>query len=119
MLINEGLILEICKKLESKFNLKNLKVGLLGMAFKADIDDIRSSLSYKLKKLLKFKAKKVITSDPYVKSDKDLISLSSLLKEAQIIILCVPHKDYKNLKTDKPILDIWSHSSLKNIKKIF
>ena len=32
-------------------NLKNKSVGLLGMAFKANNDDIRASLSFKLKKL--------------------------------------------------------------------
>ena len=35
---------------------RTMTVGILGMAFKAESDDIRSSLSYKLKRLLRFKA---------------------------------------------------------------
>ena len=118
MLINEGLILEISKKLQSKFNLNKSKIGLLGMAFKADVDDTRSSLSYKLKKFLQFYAKSVITTDPYVKNDSNLLPLSYVLKNSDIIVICVPHKKYKNLKTEKPILDIWNHTSLKNKKRI-
>ena len=33
-----------------------MTVGILGMAFKAESDDTRSSLSYKLKRLLRFRA---------------------------------------------------------------
>ena len=36
------------------------------MAFKADIDDARDSLSYKLKSLLELEARTVLCSDPYV-----------------------------------------------------
>ena len=43
-----------------------MTVGILGMAFKAESDDIRSSLSYKLKRLLRFKAARVLCTDPYV-----------------------------------------------------
>ncbi len=46
-----------------------MTVGLLGMAFKAESDDARYSLSYKLKKILAIRAKAVLTTDPYVKSD--------------------------------------------------
>ena len=49
MLVNEGLVLYLIDKLEKKYNLKTKKVGLLGMAFKAESDDTRSSLSYKMK----------------------------------------------------------------------
>ena len=40
-----------------KNKLKNKKIGILGMAFKSDIDDIRDSLSVNLFKLLKKKSK--------------------------------------------------------------
>ena len=35
---------------------RDMTVGILGMAFKGESDDIRSSLSYKLKRILRFKA---------------------------------------------------------------
>ena len=57
-------------RLEKKYRLENLTVGILGMAFKGESDDIRSSLSYKLKRILEFRAGRVITTDPYVTVDE-------------------------------------------------
>tara|TARA_B100000989_G_scaffold191598_1_gene144311 strand:- start:12544 stop:13716 length:1173 start_codon:yes stop_codon:yes gene_type:complete len=109
MLINEGLVLYIANKIGKKFNLKNKVIGLLGMSFKAECDDIRSSLSYKLKNKLNPICKNVICSDPYVKNDSSLQSLKSVLKKSDIIIKCIPHKIYKNLNIKKKyFLDIWS-----------
>lgn len=52
MLINEGLPLYMVDRIARAYDLSNMTVGLMGMAFKADSDDPRSSLSYKLKKVL-------------------------------------------------------------------
>ncbi len=110
MLVNEGLVLYITDKLEKKYKLKTKKIGLLGMAFKAESDDTRSSLSYKMKKFLSTKAKKIYCTDPYVKSDKNLSTLSETIRESDILILCVPHKIYKKIKLkNKIIIDIWGH----------
>ena len=110
MLVNEGLVLYLIDKLEKKYNLKNKNVGLLGMAFKAESDDTRSSLSYKMKKFLSTKVKKIICTDPFVKTDKNLSSLENTIKESDILILCVPHKKYRKLNIkNKEIIDIWGH----------
>src|SRR5438067_746746 len=66
MLINEGLPNFIVDQLR-KNDLSSKRVAILGMAFKADSDDIRDSLSFKLKKLLEVHAKQVFCTDPYVK----------------------------------------------------
>ena len=54
-------------------------VGLLGMAFKADIDDTRASLSYKLKKSLLICCREVLTADPFVTTDPELIPTAELV----------------------------------------
>jgi UDP-N-acetyl-D-mannosaminuronic acid dehydrogenase len=108
MMVNEGLPLYIVKTIEEKYDLRNLRVGILGAAFKAESDDIRSSLSYKLKKILEFKTKGVVMSDPYVTVDANLVSLDQALVESDVLIIGAPHKIYKDLVTTKPIIDIWN-----------
>ena len=73
--INEGLPLYVVARLEQRYDLSTMCVGVLGMSFKAESDDIRSSLSYKLKRILKFKSRRVLTHDPYVTTDPDLVDL--------------------------------------------
>ena len=106
MMINEGLPLYVVERIGQKYDLANTKVGLLGMAFKGESDDNRSSLAYKLKRILKFKAAGVLTSDPYVKNDPALVSEEQVLKESDLLIISAPHMRYKDLVTDKPIVDI-------------
>ena len=108
--INHNFPKFIYKKILRKFknNLKNKKIGILGMAFKSDIDDIRDSLSINLLKFLKSKKLKVLISDEYVKM-KNLISKKDLIKKSDIIILGSPHSKYKNLKIPKKkyLIDTW------------
>ena len=107
MNVNEGLPNYIINDLKKKNNLINKNIGILGMSFKANIDDIRGSLSYKIKKSLIFEGASVFCSDPYVK-DKGFIGIEELIKKCSIIIIGAPHKVYKKLKIkNKVIVDIW------------
>ncbi|CAN5210853.1 nucleotide sugar dehydrogenase [soil metagenome] len=110
MLVNEGLPLYIATRLEKRFDLANLTVGIVGMSFKAESDDIRSSLSYKLRRVLKFKAKAVIATDPYVSEETDdtLLPLDALLEKADILVIATPHPEYRSIRTDKPVADVWN-----------
>lgn len=111
MLVNEGLPLYVVRRLEAKYpNLANMKIGILGMAFKGESDDIRSSLSYKLKKILEFKSKQVLCADPYVanSTDANLLSEIEVITQSDLIVIATPHKRYKDLSTLKPVIDIWN-----------
>jgi UDP-N-acetyl-D-mannosaminuronic acid dehydrogenase len=107
MLINEGLPLYVVSKLEERCDLANATVGILGMAFKGESDDTRSSLSYKLKHILRFKAQEVLCHDPYVSTDPDLQPIETLLDRCGVLIVAAPHEAYRNLRTTVPIVDIW------------
>jgi len=108
MMVNEGLPNYLVSRLERRFDLGELTVGLLGMSFKAGSDDIRDSLSYKLKRSLKIKAQRVLCTDPYVTVDTDLVPIETVLEESDLLIVCAPHKQYREVHTNVPIIDIWN-----------
>lgn len=107
MMINEGLPLYVVSRIERRFELSEMTVGILGMAFKAESDDARSSLSYKLKRILRFKARSVLTTDPFVRDDPSLMPLDEVLDRADLLIVGAAHRAYQNLDTDIPVIDVW------------
>ena len=108
MLVNEGLPLYLVARLEAQHDLSSMTVGILGMAFKAGSDDTRSSLSYKLKRILEFKAKRVLCTDPLVTTDAALVPLEQVLSECDLLVLATPHAAYAGLQTDLPVADVWN-----------
>jgi UDP-N-acetyl-D-mannosaminuronic acid dehydrogenase len=108
MMVNEGLPNFIVENLRKKYDLTGKKVGILGMAFKADIDDIRDSLSYKLGKILRFHGADVLYSDEYA-TDPTFVSKEKLISTSDIIIIGVPHSQYRGLPVPagKEVFDLW------------
>ena len=105
MLVNEGLPNFLVSQLEAKIgSLKGKKIGIMGLAFKADNDDIRESLSFKVKKLLEMKMADVLVTDEFVPGT---MPLRKFIKEAEGVILGVPHSAYRKLKIKKPFVDCW------------
>lgn len=108
MAINEGLPNFIVEQLARRRKLAGLKVGILGMAFKADIDDIRDSLSYKLGKVLRFQGVEVSYSDEFA-TDATFMSKEDLVASNDVVIIGVPHSAYKTLKIPAgvEVVDVW------------
>ena len=106
MLVNEGLATFAVEKAikAADGTLWGKKAGLLGMAFKADNDDIRESLSFRIKKGLEFHGAEVLCHDPYLENSAALDDISN---SADVIVLGTPHSAYKTLKLKQPVIDVW------------
>jgi UDP-N-acetyl-D-mannosaminuronic acid dehydrogenase len=105
MMINEGLPYLVVQDVKRNYPLTSMTVGVLGMAFKPESDDPRSSLSYKLRKVLLLECKQVLCTDPYV-TDPDLLPLPEVLDRADLLIVATPHACYRNLNCRQPIIDV-------------
>jgi UDP-N-acetyl-D-mannosaminuronic acid dehydrogenase len=108
MQINEGLPAYIVAAMQRRYgSLQGKTIGILGMAFKAESDDIRASLSYKLRKLLTWAGATVLCTDPYVDDDR-LVPLDRVTGQSDIIVLAAPHVPYRSLDVGgKDVVDIW------------
>lgn len=105
--INEGLPNFIVEQLKS-IDLSSKTVGILGMAFKANTDDSRDSLCFKLRDLLASHARTVLCTDPYI-ADSSFHPLDRVLQEADVLILGTPHSIYQDVQVSpgKTFVDCW------------
>jgi UDP-N-acetyl-D-mannosaminuronic acid dehydrogenase len=108
MLVNEGQPQFIVNMLKRRVDLRGKSVGILGMTFKADCDDTRDSLSFKLRHLLMLEAKEVILHDPYLEG-QDYYPLQVVLDRADVLVIGVPHSEYRGLRIPKGkvVEDVW------------
>ena len=116
LLINEGLVLHIIDDLKHRFDFPNMTVGLLGMAFKAESDDVRASLSYKFKNVLSGQTRAVLTTDPFVTTDPEIKPLDEVIDKSDLMILCAPHAAYRQADfKGKPVFDVWGELKGANV----
>jgi len=106
--INEGLPNFIVDSVARRHDLEKTRIGILGMAFKADVDDIRDSLSYKLGKVLRFHGAEVLYSDEFV-SDPTFVSKEELVRSSDVVIVGVGHSAYRTLVVPAHVdlVDLW------------
>jgi UDP-N-acetyl-D-mannosaminuronic acid dehydrogenase len=106
--VNQGLPGFLVGRLELAYDLSDMTVGVLGMAFKSSSDNTMSSLAYLLADLLAAKAREVLCTDPLITSDPDLVPLDDVLSQADLLVIGAPHPHYRDLRTSTPIVDIWN-----------
>ncbi len=121
--LNESIPLHMVNRTKEKVGcLFGLKVALLGLAFKADVDDTRQSPAVKLLNALKAEGCEVAVHDPYIAS----APIESVLSNADIVILAVNHSQFKDLtcqyiaKLAKPralLVDCWGFFEPDNVRK--
>jgi UDP-N-acetyl-D-mannosaminuronic acid dehydrogenase len=108
MHVNEGLANFIVNRLRKEHDLSATTVGILGMAFKANIDDTRDSLAFKLRKLLLFHGARVLCSDAFAK-DPGFLPPEQVVAESDVVVIGAPHDAYRSLTipSGKPVIDVW------------
>jgi UDP-N-acetyl-D-mannosaminuronic acid dehydrogenase len=108
MQVNEGLPAYIVSALQQRYGtLRGKTIGILGMAFKAESDDTRASLSFKLRKLLMWAGAQVVCTDPYVQ-DHRLVPMDEVLAASDVVILGAPHAAYRDLDIGgRDVVDVW------------
>lgn len=113
--INESIPLFLIKKVRERIRLDGKKTVILGLAFKAEIDDIRESLAFKVKKALERERANVFLHDPYISGYQN--KLEDVLKDADLIFLATNHKYYRDMDISKirklvsancVICDVWN-----------
>lgn len=116
-LINEGMPDYIFGKIvehQCQGRLFYKRILILGMTFKADSDDTRSSLSFKMRKVVIKNGCEAVCYDPFV--DKYLAEPKNL-SAFDAVVLMTPHTELKDwltdngssLSSDTVIVDIWKH----------
>tara|TARA_R110002167_G_scaffold22064_9_gene79343 strand:- start:371 stop:1573 length:1203 start_codon:yes stop_codon:yes gene_type:complete len=103
-------VLEQVRKQADRF--KNPVIGCLGLAFKADVDDLRESPALDIvRTLVKDDIGQVLVCEPNLKQHPEfsLLTLDELIKRADILLLLVDHKPFKKLTAkglkDKILID--------------
>ena len=105
MMVNEGLPYLLVQEVKRAYPLAEMTVGILGMAFKPNSDDARSSLSYKLRKILLLECRRVLCTDPFV-ADPELTPLAEVLDQADLLVVGTPHDCYRALTFRQPVIDV-------------
>jgi len=92
---NEALLFE-------KENNRKVKIACMGLAFKANIDDLRESPALFITKNLISEGFEILAVEPNIKSFKEfeIIDYKEALKEADIVTFLVGHREFKGLKID-------------------
>jgi len=79
---------------EVQLPMKGTPVGVLGLSYKANIDDLRESPALKIVKELQKKQAKILRFDPYLMKMSDVKSIKELLERSKALILVTNHREF-------------------------
>lgn len=82
---------------ENNMGLKGLPVAVLGLSYKANIDDCRESPSFEIIRHLQHHGADVRIYDPYVPDKSNVGSLTQALLGAKAAVIATAHDEFKGL----------------------
>ncbi len=103
-----NLIIDKVNQLKYKLKRKPL-IGIFGLTFKSDIDDVRESPALFITEKLIEKGNNLIICEPNITSYKNLVfaNAEEIIEKADILILLVSHYQFKNLNfKNKEIINL-------------
>jgi len=77
--------------------MKGTKIGVLGISYKANVDDTRESPTFKMLTLLDEHGVRYDTFDPHVVAKSSIKTLNALLKKVDALIIATDHKEFKEI----------------------
>ena len=91
-----GYVVELAEKLVLQLgkNFIDSKISILGVAYKADVDDFRESPSLEVINMLKQKGAKPVVFDPFIPNQSNTQSIEDAVKAADIVLLLTKHKQF-------------------------
>lgn len=111
--VNDGKpewVIDRVKRKAAKF--KEPVIGCLGLAFKADVDDLRESPALHIVRRLRDEGiGRILVAEPNVKTSQefDLMSVNDVVTRADILVVLVDHREFKQLKAaalkEKVVID--------------
>lgn len=79
---------------------KNLIIGMLGLTYKSDIDDLRESPAMEIAEIFRDKGYQIIVCEPNINKDKingfKAYNLEEIIEKADYLILAQGHAEFKN-----------------------
>nr|MCH9739438.1 nucleotide sugar dehydrogenase [Campylobacterota bacterium] len=84
---------------------RKAKVACMGLAFKPDIDDLRESPALYITRRLISENCNILAVEPNIKSFDEfkIVEYNTAIKEADIVVFLVAHKEFKNIELDGQI----------------
>jgi len=100
--INESMPLYTIDILENllkqlKKGIKGTKVGVLGLAYKGNVDDTRESPSWEVLSLLKKKESIIEIYDPFVKESSTVKNIDEFFSKVEAVVLVTDHTEFKSM----------------------
>ena len=78
-------------------------IGILGLAYKPDIDDLRESPSIEITRVLADKNYSILVAEPHIEKMEgfNLQTVEHVLSNADIIVILVAHSIFRNIRYPK------------------